>query len=141
MPVRLRIPLLVIHSVENPAQLGGARAQQAVHTKTEFGGLDFAGIGRADGVDRIRPNDAGLQEIEAPEEFQSLRVEQPGVETEVGDSGGRKASLVSEVMDGQDTTDPEKRRIQRETLADIHRQQSRLPIVRMKNVRAENGAG
>ena len=67
-----------------PVSLEARERKQPIHAEPELGGLDFARISRADRVDRVRPDNAGLQEIEAAEELQSLRMKQPGVETEVG---------------------------------------------------------
>src|ERR1022692_857915 len=113
MPVGFRIPLVVVDSVENAAQLRRPRAKETVQAEPEFGSLDFAGISRADGVDGIRPHNACLQEIEAAEKLQAFRMEQSGIETKVGNRGSRKTSLITQVVDSENAADAEERWIER----------------------------
>ncbi len=50
--VTRRIPSIVIDSVQNPDEVGGAIPEDAVEAEPKFGRLNFCGIRRADGGDR-----------------------------------------------------------------------------------------
>ena len=69
-----RIPLLVIHAVENSAEFSGVFAQQIVHTEPVLGSLNLTRIGWAHRVDGVGPDDAGFEIAHKIPEFQAAGI-------------------------------------------------------------------
>ena len=68
-----RVPLVVVAPVDDARRACRARPPGALQPAAELGRLDLAGVGRADGVDRVGEDDAGLQEVEMAVELQLVR--------------------------------------------------------------------
>ena len=80
----------------------------------------------------------GFQKVQPTPKFQSSRMIQRRIQAKIANRRGGKNPLIAEVVDGQHVLRPAKRGIRAERLAQIWSQQARLPIVRVKDVGAEN---
>src|SRR4029077_15987949 len=76
------IPHPVVDAVDDAAQPSGPRAQDAVQTFTQLGGLDIAGIAWARGRQHVSEDEAGLQEVDVAIELERLAREVSRVEVE-----------------------------------------------------------
>ncbi len=97
-----RIPVFIIHAVQDSDQRAGAGPQHLLQAHAVLGRADLGSVGGADGGDRIRVHAAVLERIDAPG-TQVILVQQVGVvaETQVRERGGRELALVADVVDGE----------------------------------------
>ncbi len=138
--VGLRVPVAVIHAIQNSVQSRRARAQRSIEAKAVFLGLDLCGITGAYGAERIAKVDAALYEADLAEKFEPVDVEDAAVETDLRKHGGWKQSLIPEVMDSEQGFHPDEGRIVGKHGAQVHGDQAGLPVVTMQDARAEDAA-
>ena len=137
--VGLRTPLVVVDAIENPGHGGGAVAQHAFQPKSVFGGLDFLAVLPADRGDEVGICQRAFQEIDLAEKFHLRHREEIPRQHQQRQSIGREQSLIAHVVDGEDSADVPEGGVLRIDRAQQHRNQRRLPIVAVKNLRhAEN---
>src|SRR5712691_9052634 len=96
--VGFRVPHFVIHAVGDSRQPVAPRSHQPVETGALFSGLNFTRIARADGGQRVRRDDAGLQRRSRATQHKvagGIRETQPPEILWV------EGSLISQVMNGK----------------------------------------
>src|SRR5262249_3105648 len=104
----------------------------------EFRRLDLTRVRRADGVDRVGPDDTSFQKTEPAVEFEPFRIIERRIEPEIGDRRGGENFPDPEVVNRKHALRAEKRWIAREARSEIAGEQSGLPVVRVKYVRPED---
>ncbi len=98
-------PGVVIDAVDDAGQLPAGLGEHAVHAATVVGRLDLTGVGRADGVEQVAEDDAGLEEVDVPVELELARVEEPPVEAEQAHVPVPEHALKGDVVDGEQGAD------------------------------------
>src|ERR1019366_4570635 len=139
--VGLRVPIGIIGAVEDAGEDAGAVAQAAIEAEAEFGRLDLAGIGGADGTHGVGELDAGLDVADLAEELHAVGTVDGGVESDFGESGLGEQALVSQVMDGEQGPAAEKGGVGRVSGAQVGGQEAGLPVVAVKDICAKQGEG
>src|SRR5579872_3300354 len=114
--------------------------QEVVHAEPVLGSLNLARVSRADGVDRIGPNNTGFEIAHMTPEFQAAGIVQAWIETQISECGRGEISLVAEVVDGQQGAYSIERGVARESGFQIRRDESRLPIVRVHHGGSKDAA-
>ena len=135
VPVCRRIPLRIIHSVQNPAQIGSPRLQHALQLLAKLRGLNLLGVFPAHRGQNVGVNNPALQEIEVVELFHLVHCEHVPWKKQLLGGDGRKCSLVGRVMDRQHRARALEHRVVCVQGAQIHRNQRRLPVVHMEYIR------
>ena len=94
-----RIPRLVIHAVDDATQHIAAVSQNALQTAPQRRALDFLGVLRADRVDRIRKDDARLEQVQVAVELHLVPVEVLPVESRQQHVPVPETALVGQVVE------------------------------------------
>ena len=128
-----RIPLIVIDSVQNPDHIIAAVPQDAVKSEPEFRRLNFARIARADGRNHSAERQAAFEIADSPPVFECVDAHQVPAQAKSREPARIEHTLVSEVVDGADSRQPAERR-RRAPGPQQHRNEARLPIMRVNNV-------
>ena len=76
-------------------------SKQIVHAEPVLGSLNLARVGRADRVDGIGPDDAGLEKTHLIPEFQAAGMVESRIQAQIRKRGRGKISLVAQIVDGQ----------------------------------------
>jgi len=131
------IPFFIIHAIEDSSDVLGAGLEQPFHAKAMFVGLDFFGVGGADGCDFIGVVNTGFHEGNVVMKFKTFGGEKFFGEFQVVKFFRGEGSLVGEVMDGKDCCG---------FLFvwggfDICRDKAGVPVVGMDDVRCPFGDG
>ena len=129
--VGLGVPHLGVDAVDDAVQRPGAGGDQPVEAHAEVRGLDLLGIGRADGGDRARVGEAGLQVADAAEELDPVEARGLRRQLERGEDAGGKAALEGDVVDRHH------RRPRHAVEAQVGGREARLPVVRVHEIGQE----
>src|ERR1039457_5206608 len=92
--VRFRAPLAVVDAVENAGEHRGAGAQRSIQTENILRRLNLAGIGGADGTERVGKLDAALDVADIAEELHAAGPVDAGIERQRGQYGLGKQTLI-----------------------------------------------
>src|ERR1019366_84594 len=139
--VGLRVPIGIVGAVEDAGEDAGAGAQAAIEAEAEFGRLDLAGVGGADGTQGVGELDAGLDVADLAEELHAVGTVDGGVEGDFGESGLGEQALVSQVMNSEQGPAAEKGGVGRESGARAGGQEPGLPVVAVKDTGSNQGGG
>ena len=72
VPVGAGVVGVIVHAVDDAAQLVGVIVQHAVESLAVFGGSDFVGVGVADGGDKVGVNNAALHDVRVAVELKAI---------------------------------------------------------------------
>ncbi len=133
--VRGRVPLRIVHAIQNAAQVSRAPAQHAVEAVAEFRRLNFPGIFAAHRGHNVRENQAALEEVEGVEMLHLVHGENVPGEQEALSRRRRKPSLVAAVVDSQHHARAAQHRVSVVDGAQVDGDGRRLPVVHMENIR------
>ncbi len=140
--VGLRAPFVVVDAVENARHRRGAVAEDAFEAESVFGGLNFLAVFLADCGDVVGVSQRAFQEIHLAEELHLRHGEEIPREHEQRQSVRREQALVAHVVDGEDRAHFVESRVFGVDGAEQNRNQGRLPVMAMKNMRgAQNFRG
>ena len=135
--VAARIPFVVVDAVQDPGERGAARAQAVLETHPVLIGADLARVGGAHGGDGIRVEDPVAQGVDASRAqvvlVQEVRVARR--QTEIGDVGGLKDSLIADVVNGEHGAGRSERRLAAILGAQEQRRKRRVPVVAVQDLR------
>jgi hypothetical protein len=92
------IPLMVIDTVENADEIGGALAQHAFEAKTLLGAHNFPCVRRAHGAELIGKNKRAFEKIDIAVKFQKLRRKKARIEIQQTPIGWPEDSLKAEIV-------------------------------------------
>ena len=135
VPVRGRVPLRIIHAVQNTAQVRRAPPQHAVQFFSELRRLNLLGIFPAHRGQHVGVDQPALEEIEVIELLQFVHGEDlPGKQQPLRRIR-RKPPLIAGVVNGQHHSRLAQHRVQGVHRPQVHRNQRRLPVVYMKHLR------
>ncbi len=134
MRIRGRIPLVVINAVQNARQRSSAVLQNSFQARPKRGALNFLGIPRTDGVDRIGKHQSCLEQVQAAEEFHLPPVEILPIQSGKQHVPVPEGSLISHVVNGQQSRDIFKAGLVAVQKLLIRRDQPRLPVVYVQHV-------
>ena len=133
-----RVPELVVNAIEDAADTIAPVAQHAVQAAALFWRHDLLGVAWTDGGDGVGKLQTGFHEGKLPVVFRTVDGEQGLWHAEFGTAGGRKQSLVSQVVDGEhagrDTASAGQQLL-------VKRSQTGMPVVRMHHVGLPVGVG
>src|SRR5271166_6535995 len=127
-------PLAVVHAVQDPGDGAGAGAQSAFQAKAILRRLDLQAISPADRGDEVGGGDRALQEIHLAVEFHLRHGEQVPGQHEQRQYLGRKQSLITQVMNGEDGRDVGERWVLGVKRLSQYGNQGCLPVVAVKDV-------
>ena len=127
-----RVPDAAVHAVQDAAQVRSAAAQQPVQAEALLRGLDFAGVGGADGADVVGVDQGGFHERHLPIKLQPVDAESAGGQAQIGKTPGSKTALVGQVVDGEQGGNPVR------AVPEGHAggRESGMPVVAMHQLRA-----
>ena len=138
VPVGAGVVYVVIHAVDDAAELVGIIVEHAFKSLAVFGSSDFIGVGVADGGDEIRVDDAALHDVGVGVELKAVRGER--VLRNIGmilDGINVGNALEMEVVDGEDGLCAVVEWVALIDGVQIDRNQSRLPVVAVNDVGME----
>src|SRR6185437_756767 len=118
-------------------KLRSLRAKKVFQAETVFGCLNFLSVLPADGVHGIAEIDRALHQVDSPVKFHQVRAEESWIKTDLGQQGYGKDALVTEVVNGEEKLDSSKGGIAAIGISHIWSHQRGLPIMAVKNIRAE----
>src|SRR5439155_8491786 len=101
-PIRPRIPDIVIGAVQYADEAGRARLEHSLQPEAILGRLYLIAIGGAHGGDGVRKSQPTLAKVDLAVKLEMARAKQTLVQAHQSPISGRKQSLVSLVMDGED---------------------------------------
>ena len=133
--IGLGVPHAVVNAVDNAPQLAAVIAKMGVQRFAVFPGLDFPGIGVADGGDAVGVGQAALEQVGVL----VLLLEGAHVEDivwkprPVFDGGNVVDPLEAQIVDGEDGLGARHRRAL-EQGAQVYRHQRRLPVMAVDDV-------
>ncbi len=136
-PVCFGVPFPVVHSVQDAGQHVRPRTQRAVQAESEFGRLDFARIRGANRAQPVGERDAAFDVADVAEELHAVGTIHTGGQGHIRQRGLGKQPLVAQVVDGEQGADAQIGRVRGRRRAQIGRHQSRLPVVAMEDLGAE----
>ncbi len=99
MLVLLRVPFVEVDAVQDAVETGLAALHDVLQAETKGGREDFLRVGRADGDDAGRVEDAALEEVHATEAFELLGFEEPLREPQERKDAPAQQALMLEVVD------------------------------------------
>src|SRR5262245_24327466 len=134
IPVGLRVPYVVIDSVQNADQAAAALAQQPVEVGAELRSLNLPRVFRADGRDGGRKIDARFHRVRRIVELHPVLINIPA-ESEFEHKIRVEGSLISQVVDREQRGRTREERVVGVNRRQISGDESRLPIVTMYDVR------
>ena len=129
--VGLGVPHPGVDAVDDAVQRAGAGGDQPVEAHAEGRRLDLLGIGRADGGDRARVGEAGLQVADAAVELDAVEARGLRRQLERGEDAGGEAALEGDVVDRHH------RRPRHAVEAQVGGREARLPVVRVHEIGQE----
>ncbi len=130
-PVGFRVPDIGVDAIEDTGQIVRAGLQKPFQTHAELRRHQLSRIGRADGGDRITHRKTGLEKPQTAPEFRALPVKMALIKAKPGHQCRVKQPLKRNVVDGHQGRGHLSR-----MLAEIGRNEPRLPVMRMHNIRA-----
>ena len=135
VPVRARVPLVVVDPVQDPHHVAGARAHDAVEAEAVLGPLDLEGVGRGHGVDQLREHGPALQVADRAVVLERERgAEVPGQPQEA-ERVHPELALVGHVVDREDARHAVQRRVVPVERLEEHGDEAGLPVVRVEDAR------
>ena len=115
-----------------PVRVPARALQHALQTKAVFGGLDLLRVLPADGGEIVGIADRALQEIHLAVELQLTHGEQVPRQHQQRQDLGRKQTLVSQIVNGEDARRLRESRVFAIERLQQNRNQRRLPVMAMR---------
>src|SRR5579872_1495330 len=139
--IALRTPPPIIHAVENAAQMHSAAADDGIHAKSIGRRLNFFGIGAADSRDPIAIDDAALEQVDFVVLLEIVHGEEFPRQAEADHGALMKHPLVADIVNGKYRWNFAQHWISGIRAAQQNRDQRRLPVVGVKNIRDSQQLG
>jgi hypothetical protein len=133
--IAARVPLLVVDAVQDPRDVAGARAHDAVEAERVLGTLDLERIRRRDGVDELRENGAALQVAHPAVVLKRVGAAEIPGQAEHSDRVHPELALVGDVVDREHARGPVERRVVPVEGLQVHGHEPRLPVVGVEDAR------
>ena len=135
MRIRRRVPLLVIHAVEDARKRLDPALQQSFQAAALLDAFDLFGVAGADGRDLVGVGDARLQHVEVTVELRAFRVEVVPGQTRAAVARPFVAALVGEVVDREKSLRRLEPGFAGAPVVDVEGNQPGLPVMRVQHLR------
>ena len=139
--VALRAPFVVVHAIQDPAHRAGARAQHAFQAKAVFAGLDLLRVPAAYSGDVIGKGQRAFQEVGLAPELHLVDGKKVPGKHQQWQRVRRKQALIADVMDGEHRARTAEDWIGLVAGAQQNGDQSRLPVMAVKDLRHAQDLG
>ena len=130
-----RIPERGIDAIEHPMQDGPAVPEQSIKPFAQGWGLDFLGVGGADGAQRIGKDQPSLDQARLAVEFECIGMMEPERQTQFIQDPGREIAAILQIVNG------EQHRLRHTFEQHPYGDQARLPVIGVDEVRFPGQTG